>query len=111
MKCEKCGKHQTDAICEYRTQDGQCLKHSDDVVRSFCVDGPCPDETHSNADRIRALNDDELAEFLADFENGVIEWEQGFCDLCMQQANAEQRKVDCMDCLKKWLQQPAKDGD
>ena len=40
---------------------GKCEKFSDDKVTSWCVEGPCGDQTPSNADRIRAMNDEELA--------------------------------------------------
>lgn len=51
-------------MCVYRTEDGLCKKHSTEVVTSYCVDGPCPDEVLTNADRIRAMSDEELLEFL-----------------------------------------------
>ena len=34
-----------EAECIYKTCDGHCTKHSDDVVLEFCVEGPCDDET------------------------------------------------------------------
>lgn len=33
------------AECIYKTYNGYCIKHSDEVVLEFCVDGPCTDET------------------------------------------------------------------
>lgn len=48
--------------------DEICTKHSSDVTE-YCVQGPCGDETSSNADRIRAMSDEELARFLAGAEN------------------------------------------
>ena len=53
--------------CVYCTEDGYCKKYSDDEVTSWCVQSPCKDEKPSNADRIRAMTDEELAEFI----NGV----------------------------------------
>lgn len=32
-------------MCVYRTKDGKCRKYSGNGVVSFCVDGPCPDDT------------------------------------------------------------------
>lgn len=52
--------------CVYCTEDGYCKKYSDEEVTSWCVQGPCKDEKPSNADRIRAMTDDELAEWLCD---------------------------------------------
>lgn len=50
--------------CVYCTEDGYCKKYSDEYVTSWCVQGPCKDEKPSNADRIRSMNDEELAEWL-----------------------------------------------
>lgn len=50
--------------CVYCTEDLKCTKYSDDEVTSYCVLGPCHDETKSNADRIRGMTDEELAEWL-----------------------------------------------
>ena len=50
--------------CVYCTEDGHCEKYSDEKVTSWCVQGPCQDEKPSNADRIRAMTDEELAEYL-----------------------------------------------
>ena len=44
--------------------DGMCKKFSDDKVTSFCVEGPCGDQMPSNADKIRAMSDEELKEFI-----------------------------------------------
>lgn len=49
--------------CVYCTEDGKCKKYSDEVT-SWCVQGPCEDERLSNADRLRSMTDEELAEFL-----------------------------------------------
>ena len=50
--------------CVYCTEDGYCKKYSDDKVISWCVQSPCKDEKPSNADRIRAMTDEELLFFL-----------------------------------------------
>ena len=50
--------------------DGYCKKFSDGEVESWCVDGPCKYEQPSNADRIRAMSDEELADFITDKEKG-----------------------------------------
>ena len=52
--------------CIYFEKDGKCRKFSDDTVISYCVMGPCSEQKLSNADRIRAMTDEELAEFLAE---------------------------------------------
>ena len=52
--------------CIYFEKDWKCRKFSDDTVISYCVMGPCSEQKLSNADRIRAMTDEELAEFLAE---------------------------------------------
>jgi hypothetical protein len=52
--------------CVYCTEDGYCKKYSDEEVTSWCVQSPCKDEKPSNADRIRSMTDEELAEWLCD---------------------------------------------
>ena len=52
--------------CIYFEKDGKCRKFSDNTAISYCVMGPCPEQKLSNADRIRAMTDEELAEFLAE---------------------------------------------
>lgn len=60
--------------CIYFEEDGVCRKLSSDTDFQYCMMGPCPEQKLSNADRIRAMIDEELAETLcsADF--------CGYCD-------------------------------
>ena len=73
---------------------GKCKKFSDDKVTSWCVEGPCGEQMLSNADRIRVMSDEELAEFLGDWAQRHRAW------TCDSQG----------ECLA-WLQEPAKDGE
>ena len=51
--------------CIYFEKDGKCRKFSDDYrFVSYCVMGACPEQKLSNADRIRAMSDEDLAVFL-----------------------------------------------
>ena len=43
---------------------GKCKKFSADDITSWCVWNPCASQTPSNADRIRSMNDEELAMLL-----------------------------------------------
>ena len=53
----------------------------------------------TNADRIRAMSDEELAEFLDRWALGDIDYSKTFCDLCKGQ-------YDCHDdCLMDWLKE------
>ena len=62
-----------------------------------------PDYT-TNADRIRAMSDEELAEFIDRCEMNDIDYAKTFCDLCNGQ-------YECDQCRLDWLQQPAEEAD
>lgn len=62
-------------------------------------------EIITNADRIRAMSDEELAEFISRIEIGDFGpqvYGKTFCDLCSGQ-------YECDDCRLWWLQQPAEE--
>ncbi len=91
--------------CVYFEKDGKCRKFSDDTVISYCVMGPCPEQKLSNADRIRAMSDEELSEFISRIEIGDFGQQvygKTFCDMCKGQ-------YKCDDCRLWWLQQPVKE--
>ena len=57
----------------------------------------------TNADKIRSMTDEELADFIqrvqfGDFSN--LDYGKTFCDMCDGQ-------YECDDCLKSWLKQSA----
>ena len=55
-------------MCVHRSEDGRCLLYTDETHTSYCIPGdPCDDEEPSVADKIRNMNDRELAVFLCDF--------------------------------------------
>lgn len=56
-------------MCIYKTEDGLCRLHSTNGIVSYCLESPCEDEILTNADRIRAMSDEELAEWL-EYEGG-----------------------------------------
>ena len=85
-----------------------CSNHGKDI--SFLGDGwkcnyiPVP----TNADRIRAMNDEELAEHLVD-----IGWDCNFCEEHLRLDNepllrGEKCDEKCAEHCLEWLQQPAK---
>lgn len=91
--------------CIYFEKSGRCRKFSDDTAVSYCVMGPCPEQTLSNADRIRAMSDEELSEFISRIEIGDFGQQvygKTFCDMCKGQ-------YKCDDCRLWWLQQPVKE--
>ena len=66
--------------CIYFEKDGKCRKFSDDYrFVSYCVMGACPERKLSNADRIRAMSDEELAQFIFELyeqplKDGYLQW-------------------------------------
>ena len=59
---------------------------------------------YTNADRIRAMSDEELAEFI------TIRQER--CDYCqLSYIEGACTETLCEDAMLKWLRQPAKDGE
>ena len=58
--------------------------------------------TETNSDRIRAMSDEELSEFISRIEIGDFGQQvygKTFCDMCKGQ-------YECDDCRLWWLQQP-----
>ena len=65
-----------------------------------------PEKPLTNADRIRAFSDVELAEFISRIEIGDFGpqvYGKTFCDMCKGQ-------YECDDCRLWWLQQSAEEG-
>ena len=60
--------------------------------------GPCPDQSLSNSDRIRAMDDEELAKWLMIAGICIRDFEDCQCD-----------GVSCRQCRLNWLQQPAEE--
>ena len=89
--------------CVYFEKDGKCRKFSDENTTSYCVMGPCPDETPTNADRIRAMTDEELSKFLCDFRTGSAG--EHHCAGCKAESYCRTGHNGMID----WLQQPAKE--
>lgn len=95
--------------CIYKQADGKCKQFSVGGVLSYCVEGPCDCCIPSNADRIRAMTDEELAEYLFDRGNGC-EYCYGICayqDECDGLAHAQEF---CIEQIVKWLNASA-DGE
>ena len=107
------GKHEPDpAWCEIKTLEGTMIANAGDYIIQG-VNGeiyPCKadifqktyteDNTKTNADRIRAMSDEELAEFIYRCETSEIDYAKTFCDLCNGQ-------YKCGQCRLDWLQQLA----
>ena len=85
-------------MCVYKTKDGICQLFSSDDVIFYCVEGPCDYEANTNADKIRSMSDEELAEFL-------VEGNEDICKLCPLDGTYCPSSI-CKDILLVWLRQP-----
>ena len=65
------------------------------------LDYPKPYKPQTNADRIRAMSDEELAELLLDGCRG---------SKCDDHPQNEFGSVNCFQCRLTWLKQPAEDN-
>lgn len=98
--------------CTYN-REGRCARFSDKTVQSWCVFGPCPYQTPSRGDEIRAMSDEELADKLyrlyrstAD-ESELSDISAKWCDGgsgCIDKSG----EVDCderrhKECILRWL--------
>ena len=88
--------------CVYFEKDGKCRKFSDDTAISYCVMGPCSEQKLSNADRIRSMSDEELAEFLAEEQYRIANVVFQAAGYGIETQAIYARRLD-------WLQQPAEE--
>ena len=88
--------------CKYITKNGRCGLKNSYAYRHGCFgEDICKcREPMTNADRIRAMSDEELAEFIDRCEMNDIDYAKTFCDLCNGQ-------YECDQCRLDWLKQPA----
>ena len=94
--------------CVYHDK-GLCSKFSEPGYVSYCVFGPCSHQIPSNADRIRAMSDEELANYLS----------VKFADLQIQNVFTKDSPPTATqismlnhmwyDAWMQWLQQPVKE--
>ena len=96
--------------CIYFEKDGLCRKFTDGKFRVYCVMEPCPEQKLSNADKIRAMSDEEMATKMTQMGLSRI------CDIVCGgrdcKAIARQGKTSedmCKEIIMSWLQQPAEE--
>ena len=97
--------------CKY-LDSGYCIKLSDDAVAQPCIEGPCYlEEPITNADRIRAMSDEEMAE---EMKRRAID---SICDIvcggkCEAIATLSKSSEEvCKDIILAWLRRPAKEDN
>lgn len=100
--------------CKYETSNGRCGLKGSYAYRHKCfTEDLCKcHEPKTNADRIRAMSDEELAKWLGDVDCYN-------CDCCAYQRECRYEydtetvnyaeKYNCFEGRKKWLQQPVKE--
>lgn len=91
--------------CAFWREGDRCAKFSDDECDNFCVLGPCSAQVPSNADRIRAMSDEQLAlaiRMTADCD---------FCPIKNCKARHYSSPNNCERHWFQWLQSPADGGD
>lgn len=105
--CPNCGTPMTDKALR------ELLKRLE-MLKDDKTDTPPPNEPltlkeelppMTNADRIRAMSDEEMAEFIGRIEIGdfgPLVYGKTFCDMCKGQ-------YECDDCRLCWLQQPVEE--
>ena len=88
--------------CKYITKNGRCGLKGSYAYRHGCFgEDMCRCiEPMTNADRIRAMSDEEMAEFIISIPMCVGEDEDLNCEIDV-----------CKECFLKWLQQPAEEDD
>ena len=90
--------------------DGMCKKLSDDKVTSWCVEGPCGYQIPSNADKIRAMSDEDLAALIS--RSSIHDLCDIVCGVDCKAAATFNTTLEkrCADFVLDWLQQPAEEG-
>lgn len=96
--------------CIYFEKDGKCRKFSDDTVISYCVMGPCSEQKLSNADRIRDMSDEELANTM--YSNPIFIVCDAVCkgDCAAIDTLNDTKEDACKRTILEWLRQPAEEG-
>lgn len=105
LRARKAGRQ--NPLIVYRKADAKeylsFMDRDSGVVGAFLRDFKNP---KTNADRIRSMNDEELAEFLDIIEQDGIQSQYGGvpCDCCTE-------KTECSSCWKEWLQSKVEVSD
>ena len=88
--------------CKYITKNGRCGLKGSYAYRHGCFgEDMCRcREPMTNAQRIRAMSDEEMAEFISSIPMCVGKDEDLNCEIDV-----------CKECFLKWLQQPAEEDD
>ena len=86
-------------------------KHKESCGYEVCLDDCCPEfeaAVETNADRIRAMSDEELAQWLNSFGGDLFCLNKKEC-VELVDADKDIPAERCQRCVMDWLQQPAED--
>lgn len=90
--------------CKHKGTDGICDRDCEFTYRGYCHEGPCTQyEPQTNADRIRAMSDEELAERIAALMACMD------CPLLEKCEREEPRR--CIDMWRNWLKSQVEEGE
>lgn len=81
--------------CAYWREGDICAKGTEPGYTDFCVLGPCSQMKPSNADKIRQMSDEELAEYL----NNNLD------ACCGKPCDWNDPNTNCETCWLDWLKQ------
>ena len=87
--------------CPYNTLDGCKVKEYNAICPLTNTATPVTEYRMTNADRIRAMSDEELAEYVGKncLCDRIQDTDRKFCDC----------RAVCTDCIVEWLKQPAEE--
>ena len=91
--------------CSYNTLDGCKVKAYGGVCQLTNTSQPITEYKMTNADRIRSMTDEELAEFLCSFRS--CDADEYICEGCKAAQYCCAGHTGTID----WLQQPAEEAD
>ena len=79
-----------------------CLEFTIETDSGYVISLKPDQHIKTNADRIRSMSDEELAEFMSRCELGDIDYSVTFCSFCEEDGN--KLGLDCNGCRLHWLQ-------
>lgn len=88
MKCRECPDYT------------KCVKESNLAIKRKNCPKAKIEKVKTNADRIRAMSDEELEKLLIEFSAFACIFPDKYCE-----------EISCVECVTKWLQQPADGGE
>ena len=91
--------------CPYNTLDGCKVKEYNAICPLTNMAKPITEYRMTNADRIKAMSDEELAMFLCDFRS--CDADEYICEGCKAEKYCRAGHAGTID----WLQQPAEEAD